>query len=339
MAIPHYTVIFGCFLAAASHEANHGQYEGTNRRLKLINLDQHSQGDCSEITEAQLRAAIQKGSSSFGVGVNHQCNPKHNGLIIWEVDKQKIKMPDGEVCWEAFYCVGRSKKNSEFIEGQPTSFWQHWYEMGSVNNQDQVAEDRNQRQLTRSDGQIESDVEEDFVETTLRTLRDRCCSKRNCSISLPPDPRTKSRQDTLNISIDSTSQQASSNFRPITPIQTPEERAFNAPGNHWLKDFCTKFKLKPAEGFTGEGAFEEISKIVMDLEKQRLSQHYQNVDKVLEKEQLPEPTAEIATKLGGLLNFHIPYRSPSAIKDVLKILVEYSREVPDILHIKNHNSG
>ena len=78
MAIPYYKVIFGCFLAASSHEANHGQYEGTNIWLKLINLDQHSQGDCSEITKAKLRAAIQKESRSFDVGVNHQCNLKHN---------------------------------------------------------------------------------------------------------------------------------------------------------------------------------------------------------------------------------------------------------------------
>ena len=39
MAITHYTMIFGCFLAAASREANHGQYEGTtiwpNQKQKL----------------------------------------------------------------------------------------------------------------------------------------------------------------------------------------------------------------------------------------------------------------------------------------------------------------
>lgn len=93
----------------------------------------------------------------------------------------------------------------------------------------------------------------------------------------------------LNNSQGRDSQQANLNFRPIAPVTTPEDQAWNDPLSQKLVDVCKAHNLKPDDGFTGEGPNGEdaieylakhggISKLVLELEKNKVVDEYKFKD-------------------------------------------------------------
>lgn len=86
-------------------------------------------------------------------------------------------------------------------------------------------------------------------------------------------------------------------------------------------------------GFNCSQFTEDITKLGRDLEWNRSKADYKSKDELLEVSQYPTPSN--TTKLGGLTQFGIPVESPTAMSNVVKSLIEYSKVQEGLLDMTN----
>jgi hypothetical protein len=160
---------------------------------------------------------------------------------------------------------------------------------------------------------------------------------------LNPELLSPTNQPNNSEEFDSTQEQSS--MRPVTPTAPIKVLRFNLPENEWIKEITEKTGLT----FIDPASFDcdTYREIAVRLVKQLLEpptpplerneKSHKLKDEIIHEppHALPEDTGN---KLNGLTMFNIPVKSPSAIRNAVKGLIELAEMVPEVLHLPSVNN-